>query len=102
MTFNFSVTENPELLEEVKPGDYQVYLTLTLANVDDFDFGVKESLRKFLGENLYDKSTTTFEYVLRGILFGQGMKKKDIDKTIKKIKNTWKKAKKVGDYSVDV
>lgn len=106
MTFNFKVSENPNLKEEVEFNIYKTYLTLELVSVvqgeETFEAPVKESLRKFLGENLYDLNTTQFEYFLRGVLFGSGMVKTDINKAIKKIKNKWKKTHDCGDYTVEV
>lgn len=106
MTFNFTVSENSSLLEEVAPDEYSVYLDLSLDSViegeNEYYPMANESLRKFLRENLYDQSTTKMEYLLRGILFGRRMSQSDIDKGIKKIKNKWKKTRKVGEYSVDI
>ena len=104
MTYHFTVEKNPDLAEEVSPRKYDTFLTLRLVSIEDglnqMEVGISESLRMFLGENLYNKDRTNFEWFLRATMFGRGLSEKEIEKGIKKIKNKWKRTRKEGEYEV--
>ena len=104
MTYFFNIKENPAIMEEVEQNKYESCLVLTLTSMEEglekMELNVSESLRKFLGENLYDKSITPIEYLLRVSMFGKGLTEKQIDKGITKIKKKWAKKRAEGEYSV--
>ena len=106
MIFNFTVTEDESIYEEVKQGKYGPLLTLTLISVEEeerkIEVKISDGLRKFLGENLYVHDVLPLEYAIRCCLFGKGLSDKDIEKGIKKIKKKWAKTRKCGDYAITV
>lgn len=104
MTYTFTIKEDSSLMEEVEPGKYEPCLKLTLVSMEEglekMTLDVSESLRLFLGENLYVQAITPVEYLLRASMFGKGLTDKQIDKGVAKIKKKWAKTRKEGEYSI--